>query len=654
MIISKLKLKNFMAYYGELDFEFPLNNEKNVSIIYAPNDTGKSCFFKSILFALYGAQHGENLKDFVNINALNENPEAYVSIFGEHNGKDIQITRSIIPRNSENNNFKRELEIFENGEPLIFNDYKLKYSYINSIVHENASKYFFFDGEKIEAYNIASNNDYKEAITRILGIKEIENAKSDFIRLEKEYENKRDNLFEERQEAKEIIDKKNELEDEISILKEDVQDYNVELKEINDRIINLEDELKDHEEVQKKVERKQYLRKEINNLKQKIKEIENKKLETFKKNGTIVLGVDIADNLKRKKNIQSEIYNSYQESDNLKLFIEHLKKEDDCVCGNAISEEEIDNINEYLESFAEYDEEYLREKEINHAFNKINDYIKHAAGIKKEYLDICTKKVELQRELNNLDEEFIELQKDIGSFDEETAAIIGEEITRLESNKEDLKEKRIAKNIKIKEKEEKLNELKKELSKFSETNEQFKLAEKKLEKAKNIKNIFTEYLEGLTKSKKVEVEEKSTDVFMQLTNKKNKYKGLVLTDNYDLKIQLNDGTKYTIEPGNPHNPSTGQSKIISLSYIAGINKTSESQAPIIIDNPLGLFSSEHRRRVTEYIPNFGKQVIFMVTTADLGEEYKQIIEPFINVEYYLEDKSEVTWNKTIIAEKVVK
>lgn len=83
MIINKIKFKNFMAYYGEIEFDFPIREDRNVSIIYASNDTGKSCFFKGITFAMYGTNRGEQIKDLVNINALNENNyEAYVSIFG--------------------------------------------------------------------------------------------------------------------------------------------------------------------------------------------------------------------------------------------------------------------------------------------------------------------------------------------------------------------------------------------------------------------------------------------------------------------------------------------------------------------------------------------------------------------------------------------
>lgn len=96
------------------------------------------------------------------------------------------------------------------------------------------------------------------------------------------------------------------------------------------------------------------------------------------------------------------------------------------------------------------------------------------------------------------------------------------------------------------------------------------------------------------------------------------------------------------------NPSTGQSKVISLSYIAGLNKSSNYAAPIIIDNPLGLFSDEHREAITSYLPHFGKQIIFMVSSGDLTDKYRQIIAPYVKTEYYLDNTGDSTWPKTTI------
>jgi DNA sulfur modification protein DndD len=648
-----------MAYYNEVEFEFPLKAEKNVSIIYASNDVGKSCFFKGILFCFYGAERGQNLKDLININAFNQKTYiGYVSVIGQHNDKPIQVTRTItlrghvsgIPKNSD---FIDKLAIWENGNELITENNDEKNDYINAIVHEEAAKYFFFDGEKIEAYNIATAADYKEAITRILGIKEIENARDDFNKIQDDFERERDKILEEQKEASKILEAKKAIENELEVLNKNCEGYENELKNIKSRIVRLEEELKNHDEIKEKIEEKQKLREEEAQLLKDIQQIEKNKIEIFKQNGTIILGCKIADDIRRTLNDFELKHLKAGMSESIKEFLQDLQKQDKCVCGHSMGEKEITKISKYISDKFTNSESMQKELEKRQAFREIDSYVQFAANAKKEYLDSCIEKVKLNKRLNEVQEYLFTLKKQIGNFDEEASERIIKEISILESKQAEIEKRIVEFSTKISMKQVELDEKEKELSKFSSANKRGALAEKKLRLAEKIKNIFNEYLDELTKLKKDEVQQKATEIFLQLTNKANKYKGLIITDDYTLKLELSDGSQYEIVQGRSLNPSTGQSKIISLSYIASINQSSNSVAPVIIDNPVGLFSKEHRMRVMEYLPKFGKQVIFMVTKADLSDEYQAIIEPYVNCKYHLEDRSDTTWNKTIIAEKEV-
>ncbi len=648
-----------MAYYHEAEFDFEIVGDKNVSIIYAPNDVGKSCFFKGILFCFYGALRGQSLKDLININAFNEGVyTAYVSIIGHHNGKKLEIIRSIKPKGAvsstpRNSDFELSLEIWENGDELYTENFEEKYDYINAIVHEEAAKYFFFDGEKIEAYNIATAVDYKEAIVRILGIKEIENARDDFKKIKDDFGKERDKTLEEQKEAIKILEFKKAIENELTDLEKDYKDYETELKKIKARIVRLEEELKNHEDIKEKIEEKQRLSLEERKISEDIKNVEEKKIEIFKQSGTIILGCKIADEIRKElKDIDGEFLKANL-NESVKAFLSELTCQENCVCGSKITESEINSIKKYLSDNFSNTNELTRETEKYKSFREIDAYVQFAANAKKEYLDASIEKVQLNKKLNSIQEKLYMLKKDIGSYDDKASERIIKEISTLESKEKEFNRKIIELSTQISMKQKELDLKEKELSKFSSTDKRCALAERKLRIAENIQKTFGEYLEELTKLKKDEVEQKATNVFLQLTNKPNKYKGLKISDDYTLKLELSDGTQYEIVQGRSLNPSTGQSKIISLSYIAGINQSSNSIAPVVIDNPLGLFSEEHRTRVMQYLPKFGKQVIFMVTKADLSEPYKKIIYPYVNCVYYLEDMSDATWNKTVIAEKEV-
>ena len=101
MIIHRIRFDNYRAYYGEVVFDFPIEDGRNVSIIFANNDVGKTCFFSGILFCLYGNQDNDNLQDMINVNAQREGIyQSSVTIFAEQEGEEISITRDISLRGS--------------------------------------------------------------------------------------------------------------------------------------------------------------------------------------------------------------------------------------------------------------------------------------------------------------------------------------------------------------------------------------------------------------------------------------------------------------------------------------------------------------------------------------------------------------------------
>ena len=191
------------------------------------------------------------------------------------------------------------------------------------------------------------------------------------------------------------------------------------------------------------------------------------------------------------------------------------------------------------------------------------------------------------------------------------------------------------------------------LAQYSQANNASAKSQRKLNYTQRLESTFENYLQQLLEEKRKTVEEKATEVFLSITNNPKKYRGIRINSDYRLLLELTDGEQYEIEPGRMLNPSTGQSKVISLSYIAGLNKSSNYAAPIIIDNPLGLFSDEHREAITNYLPHFGKQIIFMVSSGDLTDKYRQIIAPYVKTEYYLDNVGDSTWPKTTIAHKEV-
>lgn len=653
MIIDSIRFENYRAYYGEANFFFPVVGDRNISIIFADNDVGKSCFFSGILFCLYGERDSDNLIDLININTQREGVyRAAVSIFATHDGSKIEITRTIEPRGSVNGelsskDLKTTLTLIKDGVPVSA-DAEEKTDFINSLVHEDAAQYFFFDGEKINDYSTASGSQYKEAIARILGIKEIENAIEDLRIIKKEFEKDRDAWVSKQKSYNSVLEKKNAADKDVQEYANLIDKYEKEITAANEGIQKDEDELKKFNDIKEKVERKQRVSDEIKELSEQLEKATGARDDCFMKNATLILAAIAYGRLKKDS---SEEVAAYYISSAVKEHLLHLIEQPVCVCGTKLDDSRIAAIRSYIDTNFVTNDSLILEKERAALFNACEKYREHGIKSKTAYLSICGDIYKLQAQRADKKQELMQLKKEIGSFNEEAGEKLIRDIARLEEKKEEITERKTTTRVLFDQAQAILAELETKLAEYSQTDSEGKLCQRKLETTIQLEKVFSLYKEQLLEQKRSTVEEYATEVFREITNSPQKYKGIKIASDYSLLLELTNGETYQIEPGRTLNPSTGQSKVISLSYIAGLNRSSNYAAPVIIDNPLGLFSDEHRTAITKYLPHFSKQVIFMVSTGDLTEKYREILSPYVKTEYYLANESSGTWSKTTIASK---
>ena len=535
----------------------------------------------------------------------------------------------------------------KDGVP-VSSDMEEKADFINSLVHEDAAQYFFFDGEKINDYSTASGSQYKEAIARILGIKEIENAIEDLRIIKKEFEKDRDAWVSKQKSYTNVLVQKNEADKKVQEYAELIAKYEREIAAANEAIQRNEDELKTFNDIREKVERKQHVSDEIADITIRLENAKRARDDCFKKNATLILAA-IAYGRLKKEDDQGPA--TYYISSAVKDHLLHLIEQPVCVCGSTLDASKIAAIKSYIDTNFVTNDSLLLEKERNALFNACEKYREHGIQSKAAYLTFCEDIYKLVSQLADKKHELMLLKKEIGSFNEEAGEKIIRDIARLEAKKEEATERMTRTKVLYEQAQDALAEWEAQLAKYSQTDSEGKLCQRKLETTVQLEKVFSSYKEQLLEQKRCTVEEYATDVFREITNAPQKYKGIKIDSDYSLLLELTNGETYQIEPGRTLNPSTGQSKVISLSYIAGLNRSSNYAAPVIIDNPLGLFSDEHRTAITKYLPHFSKQVIFMVSTGDLTEKYRDILAPYVKTEYYLANESSGTWSKTTIASR---
>lgn len=192
MIIRSIKLKNFRQYIDS-SIDFSVNPQKNITIIMGDNGTGKTTLAQAFQWVLYGItqfQIKELLNRKVREQMTNNFPdnEKVVSVALEliYNEINYTIRRSITYRKSgakieESGPAKFTISYVnkDNGNIEYIPDHQKEYL-IKSILPKDLSKFFFFDGEKIEdmskSIQEGKGDDFKEAVYGLVGLSSVQNA----------------------------------------------------------------------------------------------------------------------------------------------------------------------------------------------------------------------------------------------------------------------------------------------------------------------------------------------------------------------------------------------------------------------------------------------------------------------------------------------
>lgn len=541
------------------------------------------------------------------------------------------------------------MELIKNDVPLSSEEDE-KADFINSLVHQDASQYFFFDGEKINDYSTASGSQYKDAIARVLGIKEVDNAVEDLGLLKKEFEKNRDAWIQTQNKYQDILQQKMEADQKVAEQEALLRQYEQEINAANEQIQKDEDKLKDFKEISEKVTQKQKLSEGIKQLTDDLKRTRQEQSECFQKNATLMLAASIFAKMQQDTSSEPTEYHIIEP---VKEYLVRLMEQPICVCGEPMTDSHKEKIQAFIQDHLVTDDAILVEKERRALFNACAQYQPHGFQTRAAYFSLSEEIWKKEKERSAKKEEFEHLRKDIGSFNEEAGERIIQDIANMEVKKQEAETRRTKTQVLLEQDQEKLARLEEKLAELSQLDKEGALCQKKLENTIALEKIFSVYRNRLLEEKRAFVEKYATEVFLQITNAPQKYKGIKIASDYSLLLELTNGETYQIEPGRTLNPSTGQSKVISLSYIAGLNRSSDFAAPVIIDNPLGLFSDEHRAAITRFLPHMGKQVVFMVSTGDLTEKYQNELKPYVKTVYKLENHSDQTWPKTVIASKEV-
>lgn len=192
MIFNTITLKNFRQYKGDNTFEFPVSDNKKITLIIAPNGVGKTTFSQAVRFCFYGESPNvlrlPRPEDNLNYSVIEdlrggEEADLSVRVGFSHNGTKYLAARTVkfVKESYATKPVKRlesKFELWEDSEVkgLIKVDDGEKR--INEMMPIGLAHVYMFDGERVEK-PIGSpefKKSLKESVIGVLGLNKLEQA----------------------------------------------------------------------------------------------------------------------------------------------------------------------------------------------------------------------------------------------------------------------------------------------------------------------------------------------------------------------------------------------------------------------------------------------------------------------------------------------
>lgn len=652
MKINSLTISNFKNYQGLSPVDLETDGvDNNLVLIGGKNGYGKTTFCEAIKLCLFGKklfgtplskrEYSDYLKDVMNEKAKkNGEDKAFVNMeisleetFGNFN---LTIQREW--NYNESNFIDDNLIILRDGSEFEYIPEEYWQDYLESLFPPYLSKFFIFDGEKVEEFatDPKFQDEIKKSLKDAVGLKTHETLYSDLSNLQSKI--KRRNIEEE--EIRDKIEKRNKdheiKEEKLTEIDNKINNVEEKIDDLSDRKIELEEELdrvagKITKDMDIKNDELESLKDNKDNLNQTISDISGSFLPFVIPNNiseSLVSQLQQENKIKEKKSSKKfldRINGKFSESLKTKLEIK------DDFTKSDIKEIE----GSVKETFNEFLSEEEMEDIIIHDLTKSESY-KIQSFINRARRNVNNGFAEKVDKLKEIEENIKELKKELKKTTEsKNVRELIDEISKVEKEKGSLEEK---KKRLIDEKEDIKNQIDNISSNIKKLENEIVCAEvdrRKVDMINNIQKVIKCVEDNVISSRIEKLEKYMDDMYHRLSNKDDMVESVRINNNsYSVELFDNNGNKIK-----KSSISTGEKEIFAISVLNGLLKISDYNFPVIIDAPLTSLDEEHTNNIlSKFIPNIGDQVILLSTDREIDEEKYKIIKDKISREFVLNEK----------------
>lgn len=642
MQLESIKLQNFRQFRNEsVDFAQG-ENGKNVTIIIGENGTGKTTFAQAFFWCMYGETEFSDKTILNKVVAAEMRPgqeeKVMVTLALRQGEVGYTLYREQAYHKDYNNNVKGDNTVFN----IAIKDATGNTTYVKrtqceaevkGILPKELSRYFFFDGERIEkmSKDISSgkkSTDFAEAVKGLLGLNGFISAIAHFNPRSKNgvigsYNSSFDSKSNEKiSEYSATITRCNS---EIEKLEARLDTLDAQIESAKQRKAKKTEEIKQYAEGENLQNQKEALQKEIRNIEASRANIYKAVCREFNSSMSSFFSIAL---IKRALTLLSEEDLTGKDIPYMHTkTIEYLIKQKICICGTHLDEGSVP-YNKVMELI-----NFLPPQSISTTVSDFKKEAKRRAGSSKDVVSGVQDNLAV---ISSQDDEITEKLDDIQRIDKKLSGGDVREKVRSINAEIRICDQTIAKCEAEKQQcDRKIGSYQTERDRADTERRNLALLDERNRKIEIYKayaeRIYSELLEVYTTSEakiRAQLQDIINDIFKQI------YEGglyLTIDERYHISVYAND-YEGDVET------STAQSISVIFAFITGIIKMarenrnaadddakllSSEPYPLVMDAPLSSFDKRRIKTVCEALPKTAEQVIIFIkdTDGELAEEY---------------------------------
>ena len=664
MKFKKIILNNFRQYKGNIEIEFSVDPDKNITVVYGGITCGKTTLLQAFNWVLYGVANLQNKDKLLNFEVeeslveVGQTAEVYVELYVENNNVEYKFKRvqnyacdmtgRTIPRGTYT-----KAEVLENDIWRQIGNYEEE---IKKMLPYDLSTYFFFDGERMNAISEEQRKGSQEvamSVKTILGlehystaIKHLKTGRNSVLselrsRLNTEANDKLTDL-------KRSLDR---FENDITIKNDKIEEYKSEIEKLKSIKKAKEQLIADNKQTYQKQQEKLKKKNDLEKLIQKEEKLYDSYYKYFNNYYLDFFYFGLNEKLKKMDEVLSVETEGVPEMHS--RSIKYILNRGYCLCGEKFENHENDHhYNALIAEMKKLPPQSIGTSIYNYK-KQINNNIKESKAnyfkeeLLSKYTDVSdnnNNKYQLQDEIDKISVD-IESNVDVGSLERE--------VRELEYRIDDYTNKKIRCEVDIEDIKNKIEDGNKEILRLSqydtrniEINKQMRLAERIAEILQNRYDKKEELL--------ITVLESEINKYLSKIYEGKRF--MKITRDYRFHLVYEDDTSAedSVE-------SEGLGTVKAISFMCGLLEVAKSQLlpevsdetmyPLVFDAPLSKIDSVHRRNVMSSLPEIASQVIIFTREEkdleDITAETREKINYSYNINKISEKCSEIITNKEV-------